>query len=263
MENMGKCLEIAKNLAVEAGNAVMKIYDSEFKVSDKDDKSPLTEADLISNKIIVEGLKKNFPGIIILTEEEADDKKRLGKKYVWIIDPLDGTKEFISKNGEFTINIALVNGGKPVLGVIYIPSKKELYYALEKNGSFFEGKEKKEKISVSDKSEIKNMILVKSRSHATDKLLNLINNNKFAAVITSGSSLKGCLIAKGEADIYYRFGPVNEWDICAMNAIINEAGGIVTDLKGKILKYNKEDTLIQGFIASNNKIHSNLVKLGE
>lgn len=264
--DLGKELEAAKELALKAGKEILKIYGSDFEVSEKVDdnsyKSPLTEADLRANDIIVQGLRSSFPEYSILTEEEKDNKERLSNEFVWIIDPLDGTKEFIKRNGEFTVNIALVNKARPVLGVIYVPVLDELYFASKNMGAFLEKDKKTKKITVSDKTRPKEMVLVKSRSHATERLLKIIDKLKFAEINTSGSSVKGCLVARGDADVYIRLGPQNEWDICAMNAIINEAGGKMTGLNGKTLKYNKENVLIEsGFLVSNNRIHDKLLEL--
>ena len=253
-----KELEIAKSLAIEAGKRILEIYKSkDLDVQHKEDNSPLTRADKEANEIIVSKLRSEFP-YTILTEEEKDNKSRINEDYVWIIDPLDGTKEFISGRGEFTVNIALVKDRKPILGVIYVPVKEELYYSSEK-GAFFEKDGRVGELKVSEKNNIGNMILVMSRSHAGEKENRV--RTAFKEAISAGSSLKGCLVASGKADTYIRFGPVNEWDICAMNAIVNGAGGIMTDLEGKELVYNKEDTLVNGFIASNNKIHDELLKL--
>jgi len=227
-----KELEIAKHLAVISGKKIMDIYNTEFSVDKKADESPLTMADLISNESIVGTLKKEFPETYILSEEEKDDKKRLDKEFVWIIDPLDGTKEFIKKNGEFTVNIALVRNGSPVLGVIYAPVLDELYYASKNAGAFFEKSGKRKKITVSKNRLYEDMTLVVSRSHLSEKMTLIIEKIKFKEIKQKGSSLKGCLVSCGEADVYFRLGPINEWDICAMTCLVSEAGGIITDLKG-------------------------------
>ncbi len=264
--NLGKELKTAKELAVRAGIEIMKIYESDFEISEKVDdnshKSPLTEADLRANEIIVNGLRSSFPKYSILTEEERDSRERLSNDIVWIIDPLDGTKEFIKRNGEFTVNIGLVNKGRPVLGVIYVPVTEEMYFASQGMGAFMVKDGKTERIAVSHKDSTEKMVLVKSRSHANERLQGIIDRLKFAEVKTSGSSVKGCLVARGYADVYIRLGPQSEWDICAMNAIIDEAGGKMTGLDGKTLKYNKENILIEtGFLVSNNRIHEKLLEL--
>ena len=257
-------LDIAKQLAIEAGKKIMGIYNSEdFDIQEKENdnhKSPLTKADLAANKIIVTQLRENFPEYAILTEEEVDNKERLSKEFIWIIDPLDGTKEFIKRNGEFTVNIALVHGDIPILGAIYVPVTDELYYATKDKGVFYEKAGNISKITVTDKNKSEDMVFVKSRSHASEKLVKFIEIFKFAEVKISGSSIKGCLVAKGEADVYLRLGPVNEWDVCAMDVIVRESGGRMTDLEGKPLKYNKDLTLItSGFLVSNDKMHQELL----
>jgi len=256
-------IEFIKDTALEAGKAIMEIYASEdFGTEMKKNSSPLTKADTKANKIIVSRLRKKYPEIGILTEEEADDKTRLDKELVWIIDPMDGTKEFINRNGEFTVNIGLAKNGKPIMGVILVPAKNEMFWADE-NGAFNNISRKIEKITVSSNKEIPDMVLAKSRSHSGEKEKALIENNKFKAVISSGSSLKGCLIARGVADAYFRFGPTNEWDICAMHAILNAAGGKMTDLEGNEIVYNKKKVKINGFLASNNQIHDILIEKGK
>ena len=260
--NLTEELNTITELAIESGKKIMEVYNSDnFNITKKDDDTPLTKADLLANEIIVSGLRKKFHGCSILTEEEKDNKERLNNDYVWIIDPLDGTKEFISGNGEFTVNIALSYKGEPVLGVIHIPVDEELFFASKDNGTYYQKGGDARRIRVSGRSDIRNMILVKSRSHADEKIMNLTNKYEFAEVKPSGSSLKGCLIARGYADIYFRFGPVNEWDVCAMDIIVRESGGIMTDLEGKPLNYNRKDTLIKGFLVSNNKIHDKLLNL--
>jgi 3'(2'), 5'-bisphosphate nucleotidase len=258
MMDLTKELTISKDLAIKAGKEILNIYNSNnFEITNKNENnytSPLTIADTKANEIIVTKLREEFPNYAILTEEEKDDKARLNNDFVWIIDPLDGTKEFIKKNDEFTVNIALVYKNEIILGVIYVPVTNELYYATKNNGSYLQ----EQKISVSANNNQKDMILVKSRSHASEKLLKIIDN--FKDTIEKGSSLKGCIIANGKADLYPRLGPINEWDICAMDIIIKEAGGTLTDLEGKDLKYNKITPLItSGFLVTNNKIHKELL----
>ncbi len=259
--NYSRELELAKQAAVEAGKRVMEYYDSNnASVYSKEDKSPCTAADLAANEIIVKKIKEEFSEDGILTEEAKDDLTRLQRSRVWVIDPLDGTKEFISHNGEFTVNIALVENNEPVIGVIYVPALKELFYG-SKEGSFVEKDGVVQKLQVSTRSNLNEMILVKSRSHSSAKEAQL--ETQFAETKVSGSSLKGCRIAQGRADVYYRFGPTHEWDICAMSCILAFAGGVMTTLEGKSLRFNQEQTLIQGFVTSNNTIHEKLVNLSE
>ena len=258
---MDKELKISKTLALEAGKKILEFYDKEIKVTNKIDNSPVTQADLAANEIIRDGLIKEFPDYGLLTEEDEDNPERLTKERVWIVDPLDGTKEFISKNGEFTVNIALVERGEPIIGVIYIPAKDELFFAVKDKGSFFEKDRQITKLHVSQRNDIQDMTLIRSRSHATEKELALTQKYDFAKIVSAGSALKGCLVAKGDADVYFRFGSTNEWDICAMDCIIREAKGLMTDLDGNLLKYNKPHTIMEGFLVSNNTIHRRLLDL--
>jgi 3'(2'), 5'-bisphosphate nucleotidase len=251
-----KALELSKTLAVEAGKAIMEIYNNDFYVEYKDNSSPLTKADKTANGIILDGLKNVFidSNVAYLSEEEKDDKSRMDKDYCFIIDPLDGTKEFVKKNGEFTVNIALVFKGNPVMGVIYAPYLKELYYAAEGYGCFYKKNEKERKLKVTDKT--KNLLLVGSKSHRSEKLDILIENNKdkISDLVSCGSSLKGCMVAKGKADIYYRFGLTCEWDTCAMQCIAEQSGAIFMQMDKTPMKYNRENTLNEkGFFIVNNK----------
>ncbi|MGM0597520.1 MAG: 3'(2'),5'-bisphosphate nucleotidase CysQ [Myxococcota bacterium] len=240
----------------EAGKKIMEIYEDDFEVEYKKDSSPLTRADQEANQIIVDFLKKTWPEHAVLSEEVKDDFSRLGREWCWIVDPLDGTKEFVKRNGEFTVNIALSKNQKSVLGMIHVPVTGELYYAYKQGGAFYQTTpdNKFEQIEVSNKTE--ELCLVMSRSHASAKLQNLINKNKkFIQKSTqAGSSLKGCLVARGEADIYYRFNPTMEWDTAALQIIVEEAGGIVEQLDGSPLLYNRKDSLnAKGFYVLNRR----------
>lgn len=246
-------------LIEEINSKILQIYETDFTITTKEDTSPLTTADLTANEMIVDYLRDKYPNHGILTEEEKDNKNRLNKDYVWIIDPIDGTKEFIKKNGEFTINIALTYRREPILGVISAPAMREIYFAEKNKGAFILKNQKVSRIKVSSKNEIENMTLAVSRSHISEHVTKLLSNFKNA--VQKGSSLKGCLIANGTADAYFRIGYTNEWDICAMDIILREAGGTLTDLNNNVITYNNENTLIKGFIASNNKIHEKLLNI--
>lgn len=249
-------LRCAKELALKAGAQIMRIYEKDFSVEYKDDKSPLTEADKTANDIIVDELAKQFPEYAILAEESADDKSRLENDYCWIVDPLDGTKEFVKKNGEFTVNIALTYKKRPVLGVIFAPALEELYYAARGEGAYLHSNEATRTLTVSDRTDA--LRFVASRSHISDKMQKVIDEEKPAELKQIGSSLKGCLIAKAEADIYYRFGKTMEWDTCAMQCIVEEAGGIFKEMGGSEMLYNREDPLnAKGFYILN-KIENEL-----
>lgn len=260
--DLSKELDIAICASIQAGEKILEIYNDTIEVEYKEDKSPLTKADKAGNEIIVEALKRNFPNYSILSEESRDDKSRLENDWCWIVDPLDGTKEFIKRNGEFTVNIALAHKQKTVLGVIYVPVKDELYYATKNNGAYLMGeanknykiKQNHQLLKVSDRIK-SNLRLVKSRSHASDKLKELIQNNneKISETKSAGSSLKGCLIAKRDAEIYYRFGPTMEWDTAAMQCVVEEAGGIFKQMDNTEMLYNRENSLNdKGFYILNN-----------
>ena len=249
------------NISVDAGEVILNYYNENVDVIYKDDESPLTKADLASHKIITDSIKKITPDIPILSEEEFIDWKirKKWKKY-WLIDPLDGTKEFIKKNGEFTVNIALIENNRPILGVIYTPALNELFYSIKNFGSYKILTKKKlntlkeaKRISINKKKSNK-IKIVGSRSHSNpilDKWVNK-NFNEFD-ILQKGSSLKFCLIAEGSADIYPRFGPTSEWDIAAGHIILEEAGGKLKSIDNKEILYNeKENILNPDFFAYSN-----------
>ncbi len=253
---MTELLELCKELAIKSGEKIMEIYNTDFEVYNKDDESPLTMADKEANEIIVNKLKEKYSHYSILSEESIEDETRFSNDYCFIIDPLDGTKEFVKKNGEFTVNIALAYKGKPILGVIYAPVLNELYYAYEGNGAYLENLNTKEvkKISVTDK--VTDLVMVASKSHSSEKEANLIEANKYKIKenLSKGSSLKGCMVATGDADIYYRFGFTCEWDTAAMQCICEEAGAIFKQMDNSDMTYNRKDTLnAKGFYIVNKK----------
>lgn len=245
-------LQTAIDCAVKAGHRIMEIYEDETKwnVVDKSDKSPLTAADTASNQIIVETLKSSFPTYAILSEEEKDSKERLQNDFCFIVDPLDGTKEFIKRNGQFTVNIALAYQHKSVMGVIYVPATEELYYASCGDGAFYEANHQKKQIRVSDRTE--DLRCVMSSSHGCEEMDALIGKYDIKNFVKMGSSLKGCVVAKGDADIYFRFNPTMEWDTAAMQCIVEEAGGIFRQMDDTEMLYNRENSLNEkGFYAIN------------
>ncbi len=242
-----KNFTILKACILTAGEKILDIYhhsDFESVVEWKQDNSPLTLADKTANDIIVSKLKELFPDDAILSEEEEDDKSRLSQSRCWILDPLDGTKEFIKRNGEFTVNLALSVNKKPVLGIIYAPVLKTIYWAEKGKGAFKQEKNGTiEKIHVTDRRT--NLRFVASRSHNhpdMDKILN-IHKDKVANIVSMGSSLKGCLVAEGAAEVYIRHNPTMEWDTAAMHIITLEAGGIFKQLDHSEMLYNREDSL--------------------
>ena len=239
------------NVSIEAGKEILNFYNNDIEVTHKEDLSPLTKADLASNKIILESLTKLNSNIPILSEESLVDWsiRKNWKKY-WLVDPLDGTKEFIKKNGEFTVNIALIEDNNPILGVVYVPAKSLLYLAEKNKGSFktntkdkLENFEGIQKIIVS--SQTNRPRVIGSRSHSNATFDNWVKE-KFpkAEIVQAGSSLKFCLIAEGEADIYPRFGPTSEWDIAAGHMIVDEAGGKIRTFQNNSIKYNTKENII-------------------
>tara|TARA_B110000438_G_scaffold237418_1_gene234795 strand:- start:492 stop:1307 length:816 start_codon:yes stop_codon:yes gene_type:complete len=243
-------------ISKEAGKAIMKIYSSDFDFQIKEDLSPLTLADNISNKIICEKLKILTPDLPIISEEGSKisfEVRSRWKKY-WLIDPLDGTKEFIKRNGEFTINIALIENNIPILGIIHIPTTNETYWGSNIDGSYYSNERIfKKRIRISNNS-VAPIRIITSRSHPNKSLNLLLKEIGKYEIIRLGSSLKFCHIASGNADFYPRFGPTSEWDIAAGDAIVRYAGGYISDLNNKPIMYNmKESFLNPNFIVSRNK----------
>ena len=238
------------SIAKEAGDAIIKIYQKDFLVEYKDDKSPLTQADLKSNEIICDALMKLYPHIPILSEENkmVSYEERKEWEYFWLIDPIDGTKEFIKKNGEFTVNIALIHKNRPVLGVVYAPAINEMYKAKKGNGAFKNGK--KLPLIINDQPKEK-LSVVASKSHLSEETQQFIDNlnTKNITQVSKGSSLKLCMVAEGIADIYPRLAPTMEWDTAAAHAIVLESGKSVIKYNSQVdLEYNKENLLNPWFI---------------
>ena len=253
------------NLAISAGHIIMKHYKKGTKVMIKDDQSPLTNADLDSNNIICSGLSKIDSAIPIISEESFVNwqTRKEWNKY-WLIDPLDGTKEFINKNGEFTVNIALIEDNKPVLGIIYVPVLSTLYFASQNYGSYklfssstLSSLNEASKIKVNKKKISDHILVIGSRSHSNEDFnIWLKKNIKNYELIMKGSSLKFCFIAEGNADLYPRFGLTSEWDIAAGHIILSEAGGRIYSIDNKEIVYNmKENILNPYFIASGLRIN--------
>lgn len=228
-----------KNIALKAGKAIMQVYERDFAIYEKEDKSPLSEADLLSNTIICEALAKfNLP---ILSEENSiiSFEQRKNWEYFFLVDPLDGTKEFIKRNGEFTVNIALIHKQSPVLGVVYAPALNLMYSAKKGEGAF----KNDELLPLAlNKDTYK---IVASKSHMSDETKDFIDKlevDKKKELISMGSSLKLCLVASAEADIYPRLAPTMEWDTAAADAIVREAKKMSYDFYSKKpLLYNKEN----------------------
>lgn len=233
-------------IAREAGERILEVYNSDFGVTEKDDASPLTAADLASHETILAGLKVLTPDIPVLSEESAaiDFNQRKSWQCYWLVDPLDGTKEFIKRNGEFTVNIALIEQHEPVLGVVQIPVQDRCYSAVRGQGAFCQnGIDSAQPISVS-KPCPHPVRVVGSRSHAGVSLQSFLRQLGDHELVTIGSSLKFCLIAEGQADVYPRLGPTSEWDTAAAQCVVEQAGGQVITLSGDRLLYNHKESLL-------------------
>jgi len=243
---MKTLLNEVEKLAEEAGQAIMEIYESgNFGVEHKADDSPLTRADLAAHHCIVNGLQQLETRYPILSEESADiafSERQQWQRY-WLVDPLDGTKEFIKKNGEFTVNIALIDEGKPILSVVYVPAQKLAYTAAQGVGVFKRVEGKKQSIKVMKNSRFKPTI-VGSRSHQTDELSAYLERLGQHELVSMGSSLKFCIVAEGKADLYPRLGPTSEWDTAAAQCIVEQAGGHVVTFDGQPLRYNQKESLL-------------------
>ncbi len=240
-----KELEIAKHAALEAGKAIIDIYkkEADISVEYKKDDSPLTAADKNANQIIEIILKKHFPAYAILSEEGKEDKSRLVNDFCFVVDPLDGTKEFLKRNGQFTVNIALAYRQESVMGVIYVPVTGDLYYGAKGYGAYKETEKKVVRLRASDNTDVGSIRVVTSNSHGCTQMDELIEKYHFTNLIKVGSSLKGCMIAEGKADVYYRFNPTMEWDTAAMQCIVEEAGAIFRQMDGTRMHYNRENNV--------------------
>ena len=250
---------LAINAVVDAGKAVMKIYDQEFETKIKADNEPLTQADTESDKIIHEIISvSDHP---ILSEETKDDKKRLEQETVWIVDPLDGTSDFINKTDEFTIMIGLVRKQIPILGVIFCPTQDTLYVAQQNQGAYQLLGERWSKISVSTKSDIAECRTVCSRHHLSENERNFLENIHPMKLTRRGSSLKAIDVASGMAEFYFTSSDkIKQWDTCASYCLIKEAGGNITDVFNNDLKYNTESVNHQnGIVITNKLIHNQLI----
>jgi 3'(2'), 5'-bisphosphate nucleotidase len=235
-------------IAAEAGRAIMEIYNREFAVELKDDRSPLTEADRAAHGIIVAGLRKLSPVLPVLSEESAGieiENRREWNQY-WLVDPLDGTKEFIKRNGEFTVNIALIDDREPVMGVVVAPAIGTVYAGIVGVGAFKRVADVEQPITVQRPAQ-EPLRVVGSRSHANPDLAAFLEKIGPHEIKPMGSSLKICLVAEGEADLYPRLGPTSEWDTAAAQAILISAGGSMMDLTGQPLAYNARDTLLNPY----------------
>lgn len=239
----------ATALAREAGRLILEVYASSFSVQQKEDRSPLTEADLRSEKLILAGLKRITPEIPVLSEESAQAPYATRRHWdrLWVVDPLDGTKEFVQRNGEFTVNIALVHNQRPVLGIVHAPVLERTYYACEGVGAFRSDAQAAGKAIRVAKRGAAPVRVVGSRSHRGSSLDAFLARVGPHELVEVGSSLKLCLVAEGQADVYPRLGPTSEWDTAAGQCVLEQAGGHVLKLDGEPLEYNRENTLNPNF----------------
>lgn len=231
------------NISIEAGNTILNYYTEDIKVTRKDDDSPLTKADLASHNVIIDSLKQLTPNIPVISEEGGipDYEERSEWRSYWLVDPLDGTKEFIKKNGEFTVNIALIEDGEPVIGVVHVPAKKITYIGQKSIGSHkIDPEGNKTRIFSSKPNENQPVTIVSSRSHGASDTEERLQDMGFTVgkSVAAGSSLKFCLVAEGLADIYPRFGPTMEWDTAAGDAVFRYSGKDA--VRHSPLNYNKE-----------------------
>lgn len=245
-------LEFLGNLAVEAGRAILEVYETDFGVERKEDESPITLADRRSHQLIARELARRYPDIPVLSEEgkEVPHTVRGDWDRFWLVDPLDGTKEFVKRNGEFTVNIALIDGRSPSAGVIHIPVHGRLVVAEVGRGCWEIHDGRKRELHVDHPSPKGPVRLVKSRSHGSDKLDALLEILPPCEILKRGSALKFCAVAAGEADFYPRFGPTWEWDTAAGQAIVEAAGGVVVDFEGNPFVYNKPNLLNGSFLVA-------------
>lgn len=253
-QNYHQYLEQVIVIAKAAGEAIMQVYSTDFNVVKKDDHSPLTQADLAAHHLIVSALSELTPSIPILSEEseEIDYETRKKWQQYWLIDPLDGTREFVKRNGEFTVNIALIDKGESVLGVVYAPVKDLLYFASLGYGAFKQVNSGAALQIHNRLLNLKQVVIAGSRSHTDERMQNFMLNiaRSFGVnpeLISMGSSLKICLVAEGLADVYPRLGPTSEWDTAAAHCVLKEAGGDVVDQVGKAICYNSKQSLLNPF----------------
>jgi 3'(2'), 5'-bisphosphate nucleotidase len=244
-------LEPVVRIARAAGEAIMQVYGTDFGVRGKADASPVTEADVRAEKLILEGLRSLTPQLPVVAEEavSAGHVPTVGARF-WLVDPLDGTKEFISRNGEFTVNIALVEEGVPTLGVVLAPALRRLYAGTLGLGAFTQDEAGRRAIRCRCVP-ADGLTVVASRSHGDAAALDaFLNGRKVASLANAGSSLKLCMVAAGEADLYPRLGRTMEWDIAAGHAVLLAAGGSVADLRHAPLRYGKPGFENPHFVAS-------------
>ena len=254
--NLEKELSVAIEAVKAVKDVILEIYNSgNLGVEIKDDNSPVTKADKKADEIIRSLLHKNFPSYGLLTEESSDDKSRLEKDFVWIVDPIDGTKDFVAHNGEFTVNIGLSYKHEAVLGVVLIPVSGEIYYGVKGLGTFLLVDDKTTKLHVNDKTEDLTTLVSRFHSNETEQDTIRRHSDKIKHQVVKGATIKGCTIAKGEAELSYRYSSnTKEWDTCAMQVIVEQAGGYLLKFDGTPIRYNREDVYNRdGYVICNRK----------
>ena len=260
-------LEVAVDLAKAAGKAILALYEKPLRVEQKsrdNDVEPVTQADRIANELIVNGLKAAFPSDGILAEESVDTERRLSKSRVWMVDPLDGTNGFIDGNGDFAVQIGLVEDGEPVVAVVYVPLSRVLYRAITGQGTWIERPQREtERAAVSDRQTVATMRLAASRSHRSPRMNKVVQQFGFKEEVQRGSvGIKIGLLVEQQSDVYIHLSSrTKEWDTCAPQLILTEAGGRLTDLFGRPLNYNEKDVNNRnGLVASNGASHELIIE---
>ncbi|WNG46588.1 3'(2'),5'-bisphosphate nucleotidase CysQ [Archangium minus] len=240
-----------RKMSQEAGRATLGFYGGAVAVERKSDDSPLTAADKASHTLILEALRRLTPGVPVLSEESSETEISERRKWdtFWLVDPLDGTKEFIKGTGEFTVNIALISGTEPVLGVVHVPVSGVTYWGSKGGGAFMTQADQAPVAIHTRPADMNRLVIVASKDHAGPRVEAMLKRLTTASTANMGSSLKFCLIAEGRADFYPRLQPTCEWDTGAAQCVLEAAGGAVTDLEGRRFVYNKEQLTNPSFLA--------------
>ncbi len=244
--NYAELIEPVVALARSAGRAILEVYATDFDVQSKTDDSPLTKADLAAHRCLTEGLGALEPDLPLISEESGlpPFEERGNWARYWLVDPLDGTKEFVNRNGEFTVNVALIENGRPALGVVHVPVQNRTYIGCAGHGAELrDGNGPPRVITVADRSH-QPVRVVGSRSHRGKSLDRFLDRLGECEMVPMGSSLKFCVVAEGNADVYPRLGPTSEWDTAAAQAVVEQAGGKVLELDGKPLLYNNKPEIL-------------------
>jgi 3'(2'), 5'-bisphosphate nucleotidase len=261
--SMERELEVARRVARDAGQRILEFYRGDTEVRWKGFDDPVTAADQAANELIVEELRRAFPDDGILAEESPDNPERLGRRRVWMIDPIDGTKQFIEKVDEFAVMIGLAVEGEPQVGVVYQPPLDRLYYGAVGAGAYVEEKWSTKRLHVTDVRDFSKMTIALSRSHHSQRVDRICEHLGVGNQLKTGSvGLKFGLIAEGRANLYiHTTAQTNQWDTCGPEAILKAAGGTITDLRGEVLRYNKPEVRnLNGIVASNGTRHAEILE---